>query len=86
MPVAPAELTIEFTVAPGADGDRAPVRAGVEAAAGSGLARETGPDTMALSGAHDDVIAAVARVLDACVRAGARAVDLRIEVPTEVRG
>ncbi len=85
MPVAPAELTIEFTVGPGADGDRAPVRAALEAAADSGLAHDTGPDAMALSGAHDAVIGAVAGVLDACVRAGARSVDLRIEVPTEVR-
>ena len=85
MPVAPAELTIEFTVAPGPDDDRTAVRAAVAAAAESGLAHETGPDRVALPGAHDAVIGAVAGVLDACVRAGARGVDLRIEVPTEVR-
>jgi hypothetical protein len=85
MPVAPAELTIEFTVAAGADGDRTAARAALDAAAGSGLAHETGPDVIALSGAHEAVIGAVAAVLDACVRAGGRSVDLRIEVPTEVR-
>ena len=46
MPVPPAELTAELTIAPG--DDRA-VQAGREAAAATGLALDTGPTTTALS-------------------------------------
>ena len=46
MPVPPAELTAELTIAPG--DDRA-VAAGREAAAQTGLALDTGPTTTALS-------------------------------------
>ena len=82
MPVPPAELTAELTIAPG--DDRA-VRAGREAAAATGLALDTGPTTTALSGARGEVLDALAKVLDAALGAGATTVDVRLEVPSDAR-
>jgi uncharacterized protein YqgV (UPF0045/DUF77 family) len=82
VPVPPAELTAELTIAPG--DDRA-VRAGREAAAATGLALDTGPATTALSGARAEVLDALAKVLDAALAAGATTVDVRLEVPSDAR-
>jgi uncharacterized protein YqgV (UPF0045/DUF77 family) len=82
VPVPPAELTAELTIAPG--DDRA-VRAGREAAAATGLALDTGPATTALSGARGEVLDALAKVLDAALAAGATTVDVRLEVPSDAR-
>ena len=82
MPVPPAELTAELTIAP--DDDQA-VRAGREAAADTGLALDTGPSTTALSGARREVLDALSRVLDAALAAGATTVDVKLEVPTDAR-
>jgi uncharacterized protein YqgV (UPF0045/DUF77 family) len=83
VPVPPAELTAELTIAPAAD-DRA-VAAGREAAAQTGLALDTGPTTTALSGARGEVLDALSRVLDAALSAGATTVEVRLEVPTDAR-
>ncbi len=85
MPVPPAELTIEFTLDAAEGADAPHVQAAVEAAGASGLAVQTGPTTMALSGAHDAVLDALRGVIDATVRGGGRTLELRIEVPTESR-
>jgi hypothetical protein len=82
VPVPPAELTAEVTVDAGRDrpGDEA-IRAGREAAAGTGLALDTGPATTALSGGRGEVLDGLRRVLDAALSAGAGTVDVRVEVP-----
>jgi uncharacterized protein YqgV (UPF0045/DUF77 family) len=82
VPVPPAELTAELTIAP--DHDRA-VRAGREAAVQTGLALDAGPTTTALSGARGEVLDALRQVLDAALSAGATTVEVRLEVPRDVR-
>ena len=82
MPVPPAELTAELTIAPG--DDRA-VQAGREAAAATGLAFDTGPTTTALSGSRREVLDALSRVLDAALSAGATSVEVKLEVPHDAR-
>jgi uncharacterized protein YqgV (UPF0045/DUF77 family) len=82
VPVPPAELTAELTIAPG--DDRA-VRAGRQAAADTGLALDTGPTTTAISGARGEVLDALTQVLHAALSAGATTVDVRLEVPRNAR-
>jgi uncharacterized protein YqgV (UPF0045/DUF77 family) len=78
VPVPPAELTAEFTIAPA---DRQVVGAGRQAAVESGLALDAGPDATALSGARREVLDALRRVLDAAIDAGASTVEVRLQVP-----
>ncbi|HEX3202676.1 MAG TPA: hypothetical protein VHW42_12195 [Actinomycetes bacterium] len=82
MPVPPAELTAELTIAP--EQDRA-VRAGREAAVRTGLALDAGPTTTALSGARREVLDALCQVLDAALSAGATTVEVKLEVPRDAR-
>jgi uncharacterized protein YqgV (UPF0045/DUF77 family) len=86
MPAGPAEVTAEFTIHPFEEGRMdAHVQAGVDAARSSGLAMEVGPLGTGLSGPRDEVLAALANVLRAAIDAGARAVHVKVEVPTESR-
>jgi uncharacterized protein YqgV (UPF0045/DUF77 family) len=82
VPVPPAELTAELTI--DAHGDQA-VAAGREAASETGLALDAGPRTTALSGAKQEVLDALRRVLDAALSAGATTVQVKLEVPRDVR-
>jgi uncharacterized protein YqgV (UPF0045/DUF77 family) len=82
VPVPPAELTAELTIAPG---DDPAVQAGREAAAETGLALDTGPATTALSGSRREVLDALSRVLDAALSAGATTVQVKLEVPHDAR-
>jgi len=82
VPVPPAELTAELTIA--SEDDQA-VRAGRQEAADTGLALDTGPTTTALSGARGEVLDALSRVLDAALSAGATTVEVKLEVPRDAR-
>jgi hypothetical protein len=82
VPVPPAELTAELTIAP--EDDQA-VRAGRQAAADTGLALDAGRTTTALSGARREVLDALSLVLDAALAAGATTVEVRLEVPRDTR-
>lgn len=88
MPVPPAELTAEFTVETSPEGEKSPrdqIEAGREVAVGLGLARETGPESTALSGSRGEVLDALPKVVGASLDAGARAVHVRVEVTSEAR-
>jgi uncharacterized protein YqgV (UPF0045/DUF77 family) len=86
MPVPPAELTAELTVDSGSPEIDGPALAAArQAAARSGLARDAGPATTALSGAKAEVLGALQAALDAALAAGAMTVDVRLEVPRSVR-
>jgi len=82
VPVPPAELTARYTL----DADAEAVEAARRAAAPSGLARDSGPGETALTGPRDEVARALAAVVDAAFAAGARAMEVRLEAPTEARG
>jgi uncharacterized protein YqgV (UPF0045/DUF77 family) len=82
VPVPPAELTAEVTIDPA---DHEAVRAGRQAATESGLALDAGPHATALSGAKPEVLEALHRVLDAALTAGATTVEVKLQVPRDVR-
>lgn len=88
MPVPPAELIAELTIETSPEGDQTPqeqFEAMREAAGATGLARDSGPESMALAGDEAEVLEALPRVIKAALEAGAKAVEVRVEVPTEVR-
>jgi uncharacterized protein YqgV (UPF0045/DUF77 family) len=82
VPVPPAELTAELTIA---HADERAVSAGRQAAAETGVALDAGPTTTALAGARQEVLDALRRVLDAALSAGATAVEVKLEVPRDAR-
>jgi uncharacterized protein YqgV (UPF0045/DUF77 family) len=86
MPAPPAEVTAEFTIHPFVEGHmEAHVEAGVEAARASGLAVEVGPFGTGLAGPRAAVLETLTRVMDAAIRAGARSIQVKLEVPSETR-
>jgi uncharacterized protein YqgV (UPF0045/DUF77 family) len=76
VPVPPAELSATCTL----QGDRA-----LELAAASGIAHESGPSEVLLSGARADVLRTVTEVVEASLDAGARTLTVRFDAPTESR-
>lgn len=77
-----AELVAEFTVVPDREGEEPPaeqVEAAKRAAGESGLASESGPESIALSGGRSEVLAALSEVLDAALESGAHVVQVRVE-------
>jgi uncharacterized protein YqgV (UPF0045/DUF77 family) len=84
MPVAPPELVVEFTIEPSRESGedpQVPVETGKEVADASGLAREAGPDVLALAGGRAEVLEALFEVLEASLDAGAKTVRIKLEVP-----
>jgi uncharacterized protein YqgV (UPF0045/DUF77 family) len=86
MPAPPAEVTAEFTIHPFTEGRmERHVEAGVEAARASGLAVEVGPFGTGLSGPRSEVVTTLSAVMHAAIDAGARTIQIKIEVPSEAR-
>ena len=86
MPAPPAEVTAEFTIHPFNEGRmEAHVEAGVDAARASGLAVEVGPFGTGLAGPRAEVLETLRSVLDAAIDAGARSIQIKLEVPSEAR-
>jgi hypothetical protein len=81
MPVPPAELTAHFTV----EGPNAARDAALAAAGPSGLAREAGPGETLIAGPRAAVLGALGDAVQAALAAGAHALDVRLEAPTESR-
>jgi uncharacterized protein YqgV (UPF0045/DUF77 family) len=82
MPISVAELTAEFTVETSSEGEGSPqeqIGAAKEAAATSGLASETGPESMALAGSRPEVLDALRGVIEAALDAGALGVRVKLE-------
>lgn len=87
MPVPPAELIAQFTVETSPEGEKSPqaqIEAGRAAAGASGFAQETGPESTSLSGPRSEVLKTLSSVIEASLDAGAKAVHLKVEVPTEI--
>jgi uncharacterized protein YqgV (UPF0045/DUF77 family) len=86
MPAPPAEVTAEFTIHPSSEERMQPhVAAGVDAARASGLAIEVGPTRTGLAGPRAEVLEGLRKVMDAAIEAGARSIEIKVEVPTEAR-
>lgn len=88
MPAPPAELVAELTIETSPEGERSPqeqIEAGKRAAASTGLSREAGPETVILAGREPEVLEALPEVIQAALGGGARAISVRVEVPSEVR-
>jgi hypothetical protein len=81
MPVAPAELTAEFSI----QGPEEALAAARDVAAPSGIAREAGPGVTALTGPRAQVLGTLGDVVLAALDAGARRFDVRLEAPAETR-
>jgi hypothetical protein len=81
MPVPPAELSAQFTIA-GPDTARA---AAAAVAGPSGIAHEGGPDETLLAGSRAHVLATLGDVVAAALDAHAHRIDVRLEAPTETR-
>ena len=82
MPAAPAELTARVTIA----GPEEALAAARDAAAPTGLVRDSGPGELAIDGPHDAVMEAFGSALAAALGAGARGLEARFEAPKESRG
>ncbi len=82
-PYAPAmSLVVEFTVEPFVEGAPGPhVRAALDAATASGLQVEFGPFGTLVSGADEQVLAVLDRVIRAAIEAGATRVATQVTRP-----
>lgn len=88
MPAPPAELVAELTIETSSESENSAgeqIEAGKLVAASSGLAREAGPEAIILAGSKTEVLEALPEVVRAALDAGAKAVEVRVEVPAEVR-
>lgn len=59
------------------------IKVAKEAAGASGLAREAGPETIMLSGDRKEVLEAAMKVLETAFRAGAKAVEVKVEAEAD---
>ena len=78
-------MVIELTIHAAEEGNGAPVEAGVRTARESGLAIDIGPGGTGLAGSRNEVLEALAQVLEAALESGARSIDVKVEVPSESR-
>lgn len=88
MPAPPAELVAELTIEASSQSEESAqqqIETGKRVAAATGLAREAGPESIILAGSETKVFGALSEVARAALDAGARAVNVRVEVPAEAR-
>jgi uncharacterized protein YqgV (UPF0045/DUF77 family) len=84
MPVAPAQVTATFTIAPSESGHRARhAKAAIDEAHASGLAMEAGPDATTLAGGRTEVLDTLFKVMDIAIGAGATGIEVTIEAAAE---
>ena len=84
MPVAPAEVTATFMIAP-TDTGRMPrhVKAAIDEARASGLAMEAGPEATVLAGDRAEVLDTLFKVVDIALGEGATGIEVTLEAATE---
>ena len=78
-----AEISAELSVVTSAEAEKSPreqIEAAKQAASDSGLAHEAGPETTVLSGERSEVLEATRKVIEASLDAGARVVQVKVEV------
>ena len=78
-----AELSAELTVVTSSEAEKSPreqIEAAKRVASDSGLAHEAGPETTVLSGGRSEVLEAARKVIEASLDAGARVVQVKVEV------
>lgn len=83
-----AELSAELTVVPSWEGKQSPqaqAQAARQAASESGLARESGPGSTLLAGSRTEVLAAMCKVIEASLDAGAHIVQVKVEAEGDSR-
>ena len=82
-----AEIVAELRIVPSPQAEQATgaqVEAGVRAAGDSGVkAHEAGPDATVISGGREEVLDAVRKVVEASLDAGAKTVQVKVEVQEE---
>ncbi len=77
-----AELSAELKISPSPEAGKSPkeqAEAAREAAGDTGLAHEAGPETIVLAGGRSEVLAAMSKVIEASLDAGARTVEIKVE-------
>ncbi|CAN5470521.1 MAG: hypothetical protein M3494_00090 [Actinomycetota bacterium] len=77
-----AELSAEMKITPSPGAEKSPTEqteAAREAAGDTGLAHEAGPETVVLAGSREEVLAAMSKVIEASLDAGARTVEIKVE-------
>jgi uncharacterized protein YqgV (UPF0045/DUF77 family) len=77
-----APVSAELTIEPSPNGREPPEAqlAAAERAAGeTGLAHESGPNSTLLAGERDEVLAALTKVIEASLEAGAHVVQVKVE-------
>lgn len=81
---APCRAELRITASDeGGSAPREQLETGRRAARSSGLAHESGPDTIMLAGERADVFAALMSVIGSALEAGAGAIAVKVEVPPE---
>lgn len=77
-----AELSAEMKVVPSPEAEKSPkeqTEAVREAAGETGLAHESGPETVVLAGGRAEVLSAMERVVSAALDVGVRTVEIKVE-------
>ncbi|MBA2693670.1 MAG: hypothetical protein H0U65_14465 [Rubrobacter sp.] len=78
-----AEVTAELRISASPEAEKSPkeqTEAAREAAAETGLAHDAGPETIVLAGGRAEVLSAMESVISASLDAGARTVEIKVEV------
>lgn len=81
-----ADITAELRVVTSERAERPPrdqIEAAKESAGASGLAHESGPETIMLAGYRKEVLQTMMEVTEAALEAGVRAVEIKVEAEAE---
>ncbi len=77
-----AELSAELKISASPEAEKSPkgqMEVARDAAGETGLAHEAGPEAIVLAGGRKEVLAAMSKVIEASLDAGARTVEIKVE-------